>query len=455
MTRRLRRNVPEGYQIWAVKGVDVNDSYSPAVRTYLLLPAGYDEYDAKTVWRRWGNRQVPQLSWFEGWIVEPGDEHYPGHASALVPEEVALDYSNWQLTEYRPPPPAEEPRDTDRGRPIARRTGRLLGIVVNPKMQRPLMAISHSGEIVSIYRMDTDGWTEEGKGYYDQSCENDMSDHGYAWPCDTTGCVRVHSPSGVINKSEGYGTSLYMGLLLGAHLHEQTDVAESYSGCISSGDIDGTGRSSSARAWWRGQAERGLARSGTAGGDEEEYEDEGVDATQELGDNLIGESVNDGEVTYVNRISVDVRGTRPGEGEWQSISYEAALEASLIIAALDLEIDPERQVVSTDMYWKLVQSGAIEVHEVYVDPILALDVRGLTLDAINLLGFLAGVGGATGKQLDNLRQRWELNLDPNEAVQQLYLLPNPARRDAAEAIAEVQEIRQRLGWDRWENDEDG
>lgn len=50
--------------------------------------------------------------------------------------------------------------------------------------------------------------------------------------------------------------------------------------------------------------------------------------------------------------------------------------------------------------------------------------------------------------------RWELNLDPNESVSQLRLLPNPGRADAAAAVLEAQQARAALGWDKWADDLD-
>jgi hypothetical protein len=397
---------------------------------------------------------------------------------------------------------------------------------VNPKLLKPALAVLQHDSYVHILRMDLEGFPHEGAGNYQHGCAKDFSSAGYGWPCDVSGCVRVHTGHGVRTRGAAYGTALYTALVLGAHL--EIMPGEYKADCISSGDIEGRGRSPEAQKWWRCNSppfrnyaeahehDGDIGHDSSEEDDWEQYAENEVDLVSDLGHRVIGRFVEleldedadladldltdqlkrfvlgshvggwEDEVTYVNTIrvnvaaeedesgeehfkvtaalevNVDLRGTRPIESEYDShgatgkyniLRYSAALRSGLIIAAAapDTEL---REVAPTDL-WKEILEDRIQIDEAYLEPILALDVRDLPVESIHLLGVIAQEAGATNEQLTQLRLRWELGLDPNVAVRQLQLLPNQARSKATAALAEAAEAREKFGWSRWENDDDG
>jgi hypothetical protein len=239
------------------------------------------------------------------------------------------------------------------------------------------------------------------------------------WTCHESHCVRVHTAAGVTKdeKSKGWGVALYTGLLLGAHFNSVLEIEDDIANCISSGEVVGmrrpdAGRSDDAAAWWDRQNRRGLT--------ERSVKTRRISSRKEV------------------KIIVD------------TYSYDSAIDNGMVIATLGgavERLDPE-------YLWQRARDGELETDDISLGAILGLDVRDLPLDTMNLLGILAEKGGATAEQLDHLRLRWELGLDPNAAVRQLRLLPNPARRDAEVAVAEAQEARDRFGWSRWADDVD-
>jgi hypothetical protein len=91
------------------------------------------------------------------------------------------------------------------------------------------------------------------------------------------------------------------------------------------------------------------------------------------------------------------------------------------------------------------------IGEVEAEALLAIDVRGLSLDAMNLIGVLAEHGGASENDLHMLRYRWEFGLDPEAEVRQLRLPLSSNRRRlqanaARDALARAMELRDRTGW---------
>ena len=89
-------------------------------------------------------------------------------------------------------------------------------------------------------------------------------------------------------------------------------------------------------------------------------------------------------------------------------------------------------------------------HEVLEDPtliiatsdvaLLALDVRGLSEDAVSLLSLVYIANGQSDATVDDLRNRWARNLDPDATSGQ-------GRLFKANGMADVAEARRLSGWD--------
>jgi hypothetical protein len=527
MARRLFQNAePVRLVPWRVSGQDL-DGHEV---TGLILAAPDAQYwEVREASEEWAVRsRFPARRWYDAVVAD--DPGMLALAGDLVPGQMKIIQHDWSLGAPVDFDSGESASSKQRERTIR---GSLLGIVVNPKKMHPALAV-YMGDYVHILRMDKEGFPDEGQGNYEERCHDDFSEQGYGWPCQTTGCVRVHTAYGVKEKSGGYGTALYTALVLGAHLPEVTEIDQNEDietvGCISSGDVEGGGRSGAARKWWaansppnRDYAQAFSKEDETHSDDEddeeqEEYAENEVDLTDELQQYVLGRMVEgdaddpdvelegvdlttelkrfvrgrnigdyDDEVTYVNtievdlsveegddgekylkvsnvrEINVDVRGHRPVEdsssgrhyatGNYNVLKYSAALKAGLIVAEMVNGDESYMDGVHPDRLWQHIQNDSVETGEVYLNSILALDVRDLTLDAMNVLGILAQKGGASERQLAHLRLRWELKLDPNAAVRQLHLLPNPQQAGAAAAIEETQAARRKLGWDKWADDD--
>jgi hypothetical protein len=322
-----------------------------------------------------------------------------------------------------------------------------LGVVINPKLKVPLLVVAEGGHIHirAFPTVDEDGedqdWEDLGDGYYG-------SDSGSS----ITGLPRSHTPNGrrhglrpnsVVETGQGYGTSLYTALCLGAHQnYEAREEGESNRYTISkylpTGDgissMEGT-RSESAEDWWSAARRRKLVSS-----EEHDETDEGVNVTSEYAYRIEGQEYEGGEITNVNTIDVDVsKITNVDVYKWQS-----AIEHNLIIASFTVDVVE----IKVRGLWRALQQDGI--HEAYPRWILAIDVRGLTLDAINLLGVIGQSAGVDEADLTNLRYRWEHGLDPSMEIRQLPLQfrANSAEGLAArEAVEQAAEIRQASGWD--------
>jgi len=86
----------------------------------------------------------------------------------------------------------------------------IAGFVINPRNGQPVL-IEWDGERVDIYRWKPDKGDDvsrEGRGYFERG-----SDEG----AELSNYPRVHTPSGVSTKGQGFGTTLYTGLCLVAH----------------------------------------------------------------------------------------------------------------------------------------------------------------------------------------------------------------------------------------------
>lgn len=415
--------------------------------------------------------ELPLTPWFVSW--EAGGERMEGYVLARSKRDANLrvyalqhekpGYSHvrdWETTEADEGEVAgmQLSRDRIAPRPLRLRPtereydekdnpvsfdGDIVGIVVNPKLGRPLLVVASSAH-VGIRRMDREDWFKEGNGYYEEECD----DTQYGWPCEVTGCVRIHTPSGVKTKGAGYGTALYVALCMGAYDAERLRLRlPGDTSCVSSGF---PGRSADASAWWEGAVERQLATEVEGESAEEELKEENVDVTRQLKELILGETFeyedNTFTVDYVNTIDVDGTTTVPGEERTaQKLAYEDARKAGLIIANLPFT---SREIGGDlNALWRVAQNAEDETLGVHLPALLALDVRGLTLPAINLLGALAQQADATDEQLSHLRLRWELNLDPDEPVRQQTLRFNAAEsRQVRAALDEAATLRRQLGW---------
>lgn len=175
--------------------------------------------------------------------------------------------------------------------------------------------------------------------------------------------------------------------------------------------------------------------------EEVENTEEGVEATDELSDYIEGKEVGDGRVAYVNRISVDT----VTEKTFEIYEWSSAQDHHLDIADFTLEF--EGPIEAT---WRRLRDGADDV-EITVEPdwVFACDVRGLSIDGMNLLGLLAQIAGAKEDDLSAFRLRWELGLDPEVPVHQLALPFTPNSSDGRrvrQELARVAELRRSAGW---------
>jgi len=349
--RRLRRNVPEGMHVWFLEGRYDDHDFTG----YILTKEDSRYWEVTDEAKNWSVGRTnsrgevispphhPPVPWYRAARVEPGDERYPAYAEELIPGRVRIATWEWRIrpSETRP----EYRSATEGGRYKSLLAGQFLGIVVNPKLLKPALAVMQHDSHVHILRMDRAGFPDEGNGSYQHGCYDDFSSAGYGWPCDVSGCVRVHTAQGVRTKGAAYGTALYTSLVLGAHL--QIMPGEYESDCVSSGDIDGVGRSTEAQKWWRDNSppfrnyaeahkHEGDTDGGGDDGDEEweQVAENEVDLVGQLGQHVVGRIVEpeedadlddldlteelkrfvlgkhvgdwDDEVTYVNTIRVDV-----------------------------------------------------------------------------------------------------------------------------------------------------
>jgi hypothetical protein len=315
-----------------------------------------------------------------------------------------------------------------------------IGIVVNPKLNKPLLATA-AGQGVEISALDDEYWTDVGEGYY---AEDDPA-------TSVTGLVRVHTPSGLTSgyAGKGYGTSLYTALCLGSGKRSdvkrifgrdrQYSLYSTYDGISS---MSGT-RSSDADIWWDRAVELGLARAGT-----HEDTNEDVDLSYEASSCLSGNDYSEGgTITDVTSAT----GTVETSVEANTYDFETASEHNLIVASFVFEYgsDKQQKLPTVDALWKLVQENPGNVQSVDAEALLALDLRGMDKDAINLIGMLAQQSDLDEESLLNIRIRWELQLDPTEPIRQTRLpfkANSSEARAAHGAVEQARESRESVGW---------
>ena len=314
----------------------------------------------------------------------------------------------------------------------------LVGMVVNPKLRKPvLVTLENDEKHVNIWRGD-EGTPYEGQGYFEAGYGE------YSKPMEATGLPRVHTPDGVRTRKMGFGTTLYTGLCLTAHKAMEGDVR------IDS-PVEGDGissdsgtRSASADAWWHQARKLKLAESVESSVDEENVD---IDVDADELDGCV--STDDYKtITYVNTVNVDLSETI----EADSYTYDAATAVSLV--ALNMTFEMPRGVSESSLRsaWKdMVAEEGQSIEDVYEDAIWAFDVRGLSQGVMNILAVALRESGASEDELHMLRFRWENNLDPDTPVRQMQLpfTPNSSEgRQVRAALQNVKELRKELGWNR-------
>lgn len=255
-------------------------------------------------------------------------------------------------------------------------------------------------------RLQTSPWGLIGSGYYDTNNEATALSQ----------LVRVHTPEGVVPREQGYGVSLYTGLCLGATMSSfARDVSPNAGSHTLEEDWPGVSsmpghRSYEAEQWWKRAMERGLT----------------------------------------SRECLDVSDDEDDCREVDLYPFRIAKRLQLAVASFAFESDWK----SLPGLWRRIQKSPNHIRDVAPTALLALDVRGLTLEGINLLGILGVYANMSDADLNGLRMRWELNLDPGAPIAQMTLpfKPNSAEaRSAERALAQAAEARAAVGWDRLED----
>jgi len=325
------------------------------------------------------------------------------------------------------------------GRPKIELSGRmLLGIVVNPKLQEPLITIT-DGDYVGIRSLRANNFLARlGVGYYESDRHSD-----YAEPARITGYPRAHTPDGVAIKGGGYGTSLYTALSLGAYAnYNLPDVAidmwpknQSKDGISSAS----SSRSHAASRWWSAAASKGLTEEHT---ETEEEVEEGVDLniTADEIEGCVTLDYEDAKVRYVNTLNVDIE--REKEVSYDIYEYESAEKHNLVAVELGVAIPESVPDESAILWlWKEILKTPGTIYAAESTTLLALDVRGLDPDAVNFLSLAYIASGLSENDVDDMRYRWEANLDPGTENRQGRLF-----RANQGGMRAVEDAREQTRW---------
>jgi len=302
----------------------------------------------------------------------------------------------------------------------------VLGVVANPKTHEPALVVT-DGEYVSLRGLGaSDPLRRLGRGYYEEQ---------YNEPEELTGYPRSHTPDGVVIKGKGWGTALYTALALGAH-QETNDLVKIKMRGSGDGISSWTNnRSAEADTWWAAAVKMGLAQSEERTETEKE---ENVDL--ELSPSDLDRFVDEGEVVYVNSVSVDIEKTI--EKVVEVLEYDRADNRHLVCAAMNVKVPKGVSVeAALDFLWRQVQEDSDWVSEADPYGLLGLDVRGLAPPAINLLSLLFGEAGLDDAARDELMLRHERGLDPGMASGQGRLF-NPNQAGMSDVIL----AREACGW---------
>ena len=270
----------------------------------------------------------------------------------------------------------------------------------------------------------TDPLLRLGRGYYEEHRNE---------PAEITKLPRSHTPDGVLIKGKGWGTALYTALTLGAHQVHQ-DVVEIEMWKSGEGICSWTdNRSTEADRWWDAAVKIGLADRSI---EEETEKDENVEL--DLEPSQLDRFVDEGEVVYVNTVSVDIEKTIEKTVELYTYK-EAADRRHLAIVAMNVQIPKGIGAASSlDFLWHAIQEDSDLVTEADPYGLLALDVRGLSPSAVHLLSLCFGEAGLDNAASDEMYLRYERGLDPAMASGQGRLFTaNAAGLDAVEVARET------------------
>ena len=325
---------------------------------------------------------------------------------------------NFELTHPAPLP-------LEAVRTIADRS--ILGIVANPKTHEPALAVT-DGEFVGLRSLRArELFKSFGRGYYESSQSE---------PSELTGLPRSHTPDGVTVKGEGWGTCLYTALALGAYQVDNKRAAIEMYGKgagICSWTED---RSSEADRWWGAASRRGLTESETHTDTEKEEYVKLKPSARELNECLDV----DGTITYVNDLDVDIE--RETEKSVDQYEYLSAWNHDLVVCELDLEVPAGLAADQClPFVWKSLLNEPDRLGDVNPDALLALDVRLLDLDGINLLSLSYLATDLGDAAVDDLHERWKLQLDPGERSAQGRLF-----RANQAGLRSVEGARARTAW---------
>lgn len=309
----------------------------------------------------------------------------------------------------------------------------VIGVVVNPKTKQPLLACT-DGDYVSIRSLEDVGLFDKlGVGYHSENHER---------ATDVTGYPRVHTPDGVKTKGGGYGTALYTALCVGAWQVYEGRARIGMRGDkpgISSAEDD---RSRAASRWWEAAVSSGLAERETEEGDDETEEHVSLDVDAEDLERIASGLDEGAHITYVNDVNVDV--TKPGEDQiFDFYTFDSAQGHNLVLFGCSVEI-PSMPIADQLRFLSTreIESGDA-IYECDQAALLALDVRGLAPGFIDLLA-LAYRGAELGdRAIDDLRYRFEHQLDPEATSPQERLFKNSGEG----GLAEVMRARAHVPWD--------
>jgi hypothetical protein len=296
-----------------------------------------------------------------------------------------------------------------------------LGVVVNPKTHQPIYVVREGGTNLTVqiwwrrprYSGGSSYW-EYGSGYLNDSKE-------YAGPTDVTGLPRSHTPSGVVDKGGGFGTTLYTGLVLLATAHSHGEIA--VRGVIGRGmgiSSEENTRSTAASAWWEAANRRGLAKQdeGTTGEPEEETEELNEERISDYVssrawrqiESAITDAVDQTEwrVTGGVTVTADIARTVESDSGSEDITadyytYESATTHKLVAV---------RQTSRGGMWsWagmSVKDGGHVDT---FKEVILALDVAGEDLRLVGKLALIAQAAGASEVDITNMMVRHRFGVD--------------------------------------------
>lgn len=324
----------------------------------------------------------------------------------------------------------------------------VLGIVVNPRDKRPVLVVT-DGEYVGIRSLlETSLFMRHGNGYYD------TTGHGESERAEQlTGMPRAHTPGGVTPRGSGYGTALYTALSLGAHQQDEGDAEIKMN---TEGDgicSESEGRSREADTWWEAASKKGLTESEETEGEYEKEEYVELDVSPDDIESCVSSELEEGQtIVYVNKLSVDIETTGPSFIV-DKYPYTSAWDHDLVAVELQHESDQGGLTVpvgiraGSELKWlvEYVIEEPDRFKNTEQTSLLALDVRGLDVQAVNLLSLAYMAAGLDDRAVDALFYRWKHDLDPGAEVRQLGLF-SPNAREAG--LADVVEARKQANWAR-------